>query len=333
MRADLVRLLARYLLLAVGVVLLNFFIPRLLPGDPLGFTAGEGSDAAVPLSAAARERLRAYYDLDEPLHLQLGRYLQDLGRGDLGWSIARPAPVSELILDRLPWTLALLLGSLLVSAAVGTTLGVAAGWVPGSSRDRLLVSTAGALAALPEFLIAVGLLLVFAVELGWFPLFGGRTVFADQGGDGPGVVRRAADIVRHLALPAAALVVASASAFLLLARDATAGARHAPWLTTARAKGLRERAVARRHVLPGIAVPLLTFFGLRLGSVLGGALVVERVFGVPGLGLLGYEAIRARDYPILQALFLLSSMGVLAANLLVEVVSLRLHRRRRHADG
>ncbi|MDP9353765.1 MAG: ABC transporter permease [Chloroflexota bacterium] len=332
MFADLVRLLVRYLLLIIGVVLLNFLIPRLLPGDPLSFSAGEGTDAGVPLSAAAREHLRSYYHLDEPLRRQFVHYLRDLGRGDLGWSIARPAPVSELILDRLPWTLALLLLSLLISASLGTTLGVVAGWAPGRVHDRLLVSMASVLAAMPELLVGIGLLLMFAVELGWFPLFGGQTLFVDQAGDAGGVIRRGLDLVWHLALPAAALVFTSASAFLLLARDATVGVRHEPWLTTARAKGLPEREVAWRHAMPNIALPLLTFFSVRLGSVLGGVLVIERVFGVPGLGLLGYEAIRARDYPILQAVFLLSGAAVLSTNLLLEAASLRAASRRGHRN-
>ncbi len=333
MLAVLVRLLVRYLLLIVGLVLLNFLIPRLLPGDPLSFSAGEGTDAAVPLSAAATEQLRSYYHLDEPLHRQFLLYLRDLGRGNLGWSIARPAPVSELILDRLPWTLALLLLSLLISASVGMALGVVAGWAPGHIRDRLLVSTASAFAAMPEFLVAIGLLLAFAAELRWFPLFGGQTVFVDRANDAPGLAGSALDLIWHLALPAVALVFTGTSAFLLLVRDATVGLRHAPWLTAARAKGLPEREVAWRHAMPNIALPLLTFFSVRLGSVLGGTLVIERVFGVPGLGLLGYEAIRARDYPILQAVFLLSGVAMLGTNLLVEIASLWVAWRRGLARG
>ena len=333
MHVGLVRLLARYLTLALAVVLLNFFIPRALPGDPLSFGAGDGTDTAVPLPAAARERLRGYYHLDEPLGRQLTLYLGDLRRGDLGRSIARSGSVGGLIADRLPWTLGLLLVSLLVSAAAGTAAGVIAGWVPGRSRDRVLTSLAGGLAAIPEFLIAIGLLATFSARLGWFPLFGGQTVFADRDEGAGGMLRRALDITWHLTLPATALALAGAAAFLLLTREAIAGVRWAPWLTTARAKGLRERDVAMRHALPNVAIPLLTFFGLRLGSVLGGALVIERVFGVPGLGLLGYEAIRARDYPLLQALFLLSSLGVLAVNLLVDVVSLHLVSRRGPGRG
>ena len=327
MLPDLVRLVGRYLLLAAGVVLLNFFIPRLLPGDPLSFRAGEGIDPALPLTGAAKVQLRSYYRLDQPLSGQLTSYLGDLAHGDFGRSISRQAPVGDLIADRLPWTLVLLLGSLLISAVVGTAAGVCAGWRPGR-RDRFLVSVASALAAIPEFLIAIGLLLAFSVGLGWFPLFGGRTVFASYEGDAAGTVRHALDVGRHLVLPTVTLVFAGAAPFLLLARDATTGLQREPWLTVARAKGVHERGVARHHALPNIALPLLTFFGLRLGSVLGGALVVERVFGVPGLGLLGFQAIRARDYPLLQALFLLSGLGVLAANLLVDIVSLRVESRR-----
>ena len=168
-----------------------------------------------------------------------------------------------------------------------------------------------------------------AVGLGWFPLFGGQTVFAEHGGGLGGTLRHGIDIAWHLTLPATALIITGTSAFVLLARDATVRLRHEPWLVVARAKGLRERDIARRHALPNIALPLLTFFGLRLGGVLGGALVVERVFSVPGLGLLTYQAIRARDYPVLQAVFLMSSVGVLAVNLAVELLYLRIEARQR----
>lgn len=330
---DIVRLLVRYLLLAISVVLLNFFIPRLLPGDPLNFSTGEGIDAAVPLSVKAREQLRAYYHLDRPMSRQFVAYLSYLARGDLGWSIARAAPVRDMILDRLPWTLALLLSALLLSTITGTALGVVAGWLPGGVSDRLLTSLTSAVSAIPEFLVAIGLLLLFAIGLGWFPLLGGRTVFAGSDGQDVGLTRQVLDIGWHLTLPAATLVLTSASGFLLLARDATVGVHQEPWLTVARSKGLRERQIALKHVLPNVTLPLLTFFGVRLGSILGGALVVERVFNVPGLGLLAFEAIRARDYPVLQAVFLLSSLSVLIVNLAVELVYLHLERRQRISHG
>ncbi len=321
------RLLIRYLLLACGVVLLNFLLPRLLPGDPLNVGAAEGLDLGPPLTAAAGHQLRTYYHLDEPPAGQLFAYLGDLARGDLGWSIARSAPVSGLLLNRLPWTLGLLGTTLIFSASGGTALGLLAGWAPGSRRDRRLVALMAALSALPEFLVALGLLLIFAVTLRWFPLLGGQTPFAQYSADPLGSGQRALDVGLHLILPAAALVLAGIAGFALIARDVTVGIRYAPWLIVARAKGLSERQIAFRHALPHLAGPLLTYFGLRLGAVLGGALVVERVFNIPGLGLLAYEAIRERDYPVLQALFLLAGLGVLAANCVVEFLYLRLARR------
>jgi len=321
---DVLRLASRYLVLALGVVLINFFLPRLLPGDPLDFSSGDGLDSAVPLSAAARAELEAYYDLDDPVLIQLRSYLGDLVTGDLGFSISRSAPVGDLILDRLPWTLSLLLVSLLLSAAIGTAIGMVAGWAPGRRRDRVVMSTSGMLAAIPEFLIAIGLLLGGAVGLAWFPLFGGETVFTERDGGVSGLAHRALDIAWHLTLPAATLALAGVAAFVLVTRDVTAGLRHEPWLVAARAKGLGERQIAIGHALPNMAPPLVTFFGLRLGGVLSGALVVERVFSIPGLGLLGFQAIGARDYPVLQALFLLSSLGVLLVTFVVELSYLRL---------
>jgi peptide/nickel transport system permease protein len=322
-----VRILVRYLLLAGGVVLLNFLIPRLLPGDPLSVGAAEGLDQGPPLSAAARADLRSYYHLDDPLAGQLVAYLGDLARGDLGWSIARAEPVGALLRARLPWTLGLVGTALLLSAVGGTALGALAGWVPGSRRDRLLVALTAGLSALPEFLIAIGLLLLFAITLRWFPLVGGQTPFAQYGADALGSWRRALDVGWHLVLPAATLTLAGIAGFALIARDVTVGIRAAPWLTVARAKGLSERQVALRHALPNLAGPLVTYFGLRLGAIFGGALVVERVFNVPGLGLLAYESIRGRDYPVLQALFLLAGLGVLGANCAVEFLYVRMARR------
>lgn len=332
MQRQLLPLLGRYVLLAAGLIVLNFLLPRLLPGDPLAFSSGSGTDPAVPLSSAAKAQIRAYYRLNEPVSRQFAGYLADLARGDLGWSIARPAPVRTLIADRLPWTLGLLLTALLISALCGTAAGIIAGWRPGTKRDRVIVAIASGTAAMPEFLVATGLLLTFAVGFGWFPLYGGRTLFAPNHGTAS-FAKHALDIAWHLTLPAISLSLAGSSAFIILSRDVIAAIQHEGWLVTARAKGLPDWQIARRHALPNVVMPLLTFFGLRLGALFGGALVVERVFGVPGLGWLGFEAIRARDYPVLQALFFLSGLGVLTANLALEIISAWLLTRRGQVNG
>jgi peptide/nickel transport system permease protein len=312
------RLLLRYASLALAVVALNFILPRLLPGDPLDASTPDGLGSAVStLTTDTRARLRATYHLDQPLAAQLVSYASDLARGDLGWSISRDAPVGQLIAARLPWTLALVLSSLLLAAALGGTLGLISAWQRGWV-DRWLTPASTLLAALPEFLVAMTLLLVLAVGLHWFPLQGGRSAFA-----GDGIL----DVIWHLTLPALTLVLATTAGFMLLARGAVLGVRNEPYLVAARAKGLSETAVALRHAAPNAALPILTLFAVRLGHVLGGALVVERVFAVPGLGLLAFEAVRARDYPVLQAIFLLASLGVLCAMFALELLYRRLNPR------
>ena len=319
-------LLARYALLVVAVVVLNFALPRLLPGDPLAATADDGLGGAVPaLTSQQLAQLRATYHLDQPLARQFTTYLADLARGDLGWSISRSAPVSKLIAERLPWTLSLVLVAVTMAAAGGIALGAFAAW-RGGSWERAVVGASSALAALPEFLVGMVLLLGLAVGLGWFPLQGGQTLFAPAGQTWPAVL---GDRALHLALPGATLVVANLAAFVLLSRGAVRGVLAEPYLATARAKGLGERRVALQHALPNALLPVLTMFGMRLGQVLGGAIVVERVFAIPGLGLFAFQAIQTRDYPVLQAVFLIASLGVLLANLLLDLAYRRLERRAR----
>ncbi|MBI2939843.1 MAG: ABC transporter permease [Chloroflexi bacterium] len=313
----LLHLALRYLTLALLLLVANFALPRALPGDPLDVSAaGELSAAASPLSASARAALRAQYRLDQPLAEQFVGYVSDLRRGDLGWSLAFAAPVHTLIAQRLPWTLGLVGSAVLLAALAGALLGAAAAWRPGRS-EGLALAGAGLVAGLPELLIALGLLLVFAVWLGWFPLLGGRSPFAQAELGGLGALL---DVLHHLALPAASLVIAQSAAFFLVAHNALAGVRGAPYLRTARGKGLPERRVLIRHAVPNALLPVLTLIAIRAGHAFGGAIVVERIFAVPGLGLLSYEALRARDYPVMQAVFLMAGLGILGATALLEIL-------------
>jgi ABC-type dipeptide/oligopeptide/nickel transport system permease component len=298
---------------------LNFLLPRLLPGDPLDGTIADVSSGAAPLTDAARSRLRAVYRLDQPVGNQFVAYVHDLTRGELGWSISRAAPVAQLVADRLPWTLGLVVGSLLLASAAGGLMGVVAAW-RGGRVDLTVTSAASAVGAMPEFLVGMGLLLVFAVGLEWFPLTGAYSTFASGTTPLPGT----ADVLWHLALPALTLVLTSMAAFSLVTRGAMRAVIDAPYLLAGRARGLTATRLVLGHALPNASPPMLAFFGLRLGHVLGGALVVEHVYSVPGLGSLAFEALRARDYPVLQAVFLLGSLGVLLANLVVDLLQ---HRR------
>ncbi len=318
-------LLLRYVLLGVAVVVLNFALPRLLPGDPLDSAGADGLDgSSAALSAQQRVALRALYRLDQPLQAQFVAYLGDLAHGNLGWSISRAAPVAELVGERLPWTLGLVLTSVLIAALGGATVGLLAAW-RGGRCDHVLIAVCSGVAALPEFLVGMLLLLTLSVGLGWFPLQGGQTPFGSTGQTWSAAI---ADKLIHLALPAATLIAANLAAFALLSRGAVRGVLAEPYLATARAKGLVEWRVALQHAAPNALLPLLTLFGTRLGQVLGGSIVVERVFGVPGLGLFAFQAIQSRDYAVLQAVFLLASLGVLLANFVVELTYRRLGPRR-----
>jgi peptide/nickel transport system permease protein len=314
--------LLRYLFLTLAVIALNFVLPRVLPGDPLGLETADGMTVGAGLPAETRAQLRDYYGLDEPLHVQAGRYLGGLLRLDLGWSISQNAPVARLLAERLPWTLALVLTATVIAASAGTLAGVWAAW-RGGRWSRTVVSATSALASLPEFLIAMALMLVFAIWLPWLPVQGGRTAFAFYPGGPAGILAQGADIVVHLALPATTLVLSHSAAFILLAHGSMRGTLGAPYLAAARAKGLGEAAVALRHALPNALLPLLTLFALRAGLVFSGAVVVERVFAVPGVGLLAVQAVRARDYPVMQAVFLLASLTLLATSFLAELLYAR----------
>jgi peptide/nickel transport system permease protein len=216
-----------------------------------------------------------------------------------------------LIGNRLPWTLALVGSALFTAALGGTLLGLVAAW-RGGRLDGALTSGASVVEALPEFLIGMALLLMFAVAIPLFPLSGGRTLFATGPPD-------LLDIAWHLALPYVTLVLGSFAAFVLVARGASRAVGRATFVTTARAKGLTERQILFKHVVPNALAPIWTMFGLRLGAVVGGAILVERVFGVPGVGLLSFEAVQTRDYPVLQAVFLLTGLAVIAMTFLVEM--------------
>jgi peptide/nickel transport system permease protein len=310
-------LLVRFVGLVLAVVVLNFLLPRALPGDPLD--ASGGSPGSAPLTAAARASLRASYHLDEPLGRQLVAYLQDLVSGDLGWSISRSEPVRQAIGERMPWTLGLVGSALVIASLAGATLGLVGAWRH-DAAGRVLTDSMTALAAMPEFLVASGLLVIFAVGLRWFPLQGGRSPF------GP---IDPLDLANHLALPLVSLVVVTAAPFALVTSGAMRALLRDPYLLTARGKGLSERRVAFGHAAPNALQPVLTLFGIRLGQVLGGAVVVERVFGVPGVGLLAFEAIGTRDYPLLQGIFLLGSLSVLVALFGLELIQWWLAARRR----
>jgi len=326
--------LGRPLLLLACLLVIDFALPRLLPGDPLAApSAGGGQDSAIALVPEARARLLAYYGLDRPLPEQFGRFLLTTARGDLGFSIAFNQPVGALIARRFGWTLFLAGGALALSAVVGGLLGLLAAW-PGGGRAGGAARMVGLAlllpGILPEFVIGLALVVAFTV---WWPVLPGRGALTPfRVCDGAVLLGCAGDALRHAALPGLTLTLAHLPAFYLLMHGAARQELGRGYVTVARAKGLREPRVALGHVLRNALPPTLALLGVRVGLLLGGAVVVETVFAYPGLGYLTFQAIGARDYPLLQALFLLSGLAVLVANLGGDLLLRRVDPRRADAD-
>jgi len=301
-----------YFLAALVMVYLSYRLPGWLPGD---FVTAMYADSHVALGqeqeAALRERLQD--------GAGFGAYLLALGRLDWGTSYALRVPVSDLILDALPWTL-LLMGSAHVLATVlGFIAGVEAAWRRGGRIERAGVGSMTVLQGVPEIGTGVLLLMLFAYHLGWLPAGGGATLYVDYG-----FAEQVLDLLRHLALPLATLLLAWFPGNFLLARASMVLVLGQSFLDTARAKGLPPVRVRYAHAARNVLLPMATRFGLRFAFMVTGALVVETIFSYPGLGTLLFNAIGARDLPLIQGIVLFSALAVLGVNLLLEWVYGRL---------
>lgn len=312
------RLLATYVPTVLLVVTIVFALPRAMPGDPLGALQDPASGVFVD-DAQTRANLRAYYGLDRPLTDQYVNYLESLTRGDLGWSIARQEPVTSLIGQHLPWTLLLVGVSLTLAAGLSFVAGVAAAWRRGRRSDRTLVTALTALNAVPEYAMAVTLLILFGVVMPVLPLYGARTTFGEYGS----WLAEAGDVAAHLVLPATALTLSLIGSKFLLVRNTMVSTLGQDYMVLARAKGLPERMLKYRHAGRNALLPFLTVVGIQTGFAVSGAVFVESVFAYPGMGSLILGAVETRDYPVLEASFLVLAAVVLTVNLLLESVYAR----------
>ena len=298
------------LVIAVAIVL-NFALPRLAPGDPIDFLIP--AEQASAISAERRAELAAEYGLDGSVSEQFRRYLEGLARADLGTSTRYGRPVTQLLKERLPWTLLLVGSSVVLSTVIGAALGFRSAWRRGSPSDiRSLVMVMLA-DSFPPFFLALLLVLFFSVWLKVLPVFG-----ALPGGDAQGLAF-AFEVAKRAILPVVALTVAGLGSAFLVARSAAVGEVGEDYVTMAAAKGLDAKGV-RRHARRNALVPVWTVGMLSVGALFGGAAPVETVFSYPGLGRLIYESVLSRDYPVLQGAFLLIAVGVVLANLIAELV-------------
>jgi peptide/nickel transport system permease protein len=314
---------AQYLLVLVLTVAMNFVLPRMMPGSPLVFLAGEDVGFLTP---EQRRQLYALYGLDQPQWKQFVTYVANLVRGELGYSFQRGRPIADIIAERLPWTLLLVGISLILATLIGAALGAVAAWRRGSALDLGTLGVAMFFDSVPSFWLGMILIAIFAAGLGWLPVFGVGTAGVSLAG-WPLIVDRA----RHLVLPLTTLTLITIPGTFLIMRYSMLSVLGEHYITTARAKGISERFVLRRHAVRNALLPVATVFMLNLGFIVGGATVIETVFSYPGIGRLLYEAVLNRDYPVIQGTFFIITISVIAANiasdLLYPLIDPRVRRR------
>ncbi|WP_241130921.1 ABC transporter permease [Achromobacter xylosoxidans] len=295
----------------IGVVLLSFFLLQAVPGDAADVIAAE-SGSATETSMAA---LRSHFGLDQPVLQQLGAYLRDLATLNLGVSPRYNLPVSELIFSRLGNTVLLMGSALACALAAGIALGAVMAGFAGRWLDRALSLAALLLYSTPGFWLGLMAIILLSVKLGWLPPGGVSTIGSSATG-----WAHVLDVARHLVLPTLALTGFYVAIFARLTRASMLEVNRQDFVRTAHAKGLTPRAVALRHVLRNALIPVTTVAGLNVGTLLGGAVVVETVFSWPGLGRLAYESVMARDYVVLLGILVLSSLLVIVANIVVDLL-------------
>ena len=296
--------------LIAAVLLLNFLLIRLAPGDPALVIAGGMGGA----TEAIVEDIRRDHGFDQPLSGQLFTYAARVAGGDLGHSLYFDTPVLDLVLARLGPTLLLAVTALLAATFLGSVLGTQAARQPHGTFDNLAGLFAIAAWSTPVFWTGIVLIFAFSSALPLFPLSGMADLRADNVG-----LDRALDVAHHLALPALTLALALLAPFFRIARASTIQTLGADYIRTARAKGLSETAVLYRHALRNAARPLVTLAGLQFGTLLSGAVLVETVFDWPGLGSLAFESVLRRDHPTLLGILLFAAAAVIAVNLLTDL--------------
>ncbi|WP_454856861.1 ABC transporter permease [Rhizobium binxianense] len=292
------------------VVLFSFFLLESASGDAVDAYLGSigGGDAALVQS------LRESYGLDRSVLARLWLYLSSLARLDLGWSVAFNRPVGDLIAERLPNTLLLMGSATALSFGLGSALGILAGARPGSLRDRLLSIGSLIVYAIPSFWLGLVLSIAFSVKLRWFPIAGVETIASGKTG-----LARVLDIADHLVLPVSALAFIYLALFLRVMRAGMAEAWKLDFVLFARAKGLSRGRIVLRHVARNALLPLVTMLGLQSAAMLGGSVVIESVFAIPGFGRLAQEAVNDRDAPLLMGIIVISAILVICVNFIVDL--------------
>ncbi|SNT21401.1 ABC transporter permease [Tropicimonas sediminicola] len=296
MLGYLTRRLVQSALILLGVSFITFLLLYVLPADPVRQIAGRSATAQTV------ENIRHQLGLDQPLLVQYWRYLSGLVQGDMGRSYLQKTEVATLIASRLPATLLLMLGGIVCELLIGLTLGVVAAVFRGRPLDQGLMVTSFVAVSAPQFVVGLLLLYLFAVQLGWFPI-GGYGTFA------------------HLVLPAITLGIMGSGWYSRMMRSSMVDVLRQDYIRTARAKGLTRRRILLRHALPNAILPIIAMIGIDIGIFMGGIVVVESVFGWPGIGQLAWQAIQRVDIPVIMGVTMVSATAIVLGNLLADLIT------------
>ena len=302
----------QYAFVLLLITTLNFLLPRAMPGDPLTYIVG---DDIVLMTPDQRQEAAARHGLNKTLIEQYTDYMRGLLSGDLGYSYQRSKPVADMIGDRLPWTLLLQGLNIVLSTLIGIFFGTIAAWRRGKKLDITLNNIFILFRSMPSFWIGMILVAVFAAGLGWFPVFGAQTNWAQYTG-----ISKALDIARHAVLPLTTLIILSVSTIYLIMRYSMIDVLAEDFMLMARMKGLGDKKVRFSHGMRNALVPVVTVIMLNIGYMFGGSVIVETVFAYPGMGRLMYEAVSFRDYATIQGCVLIMTLCVVVANIIADIL-------------
>ena len=313
--AKILRYVIRRLIQAIPIILaiiiLNFFLLNMAEGDAVDVLAGEAGSATPEYMA----ELRAKFGLDQPLPVQLLVYLKNIVSLDLGYSFRHDMPVSILIVDRFWPTLLLMVSTIILAIGFGILLGLLAAINLNTWKDAVISVFALITYATPLFWVGLMMIVVFSINLRWFPTSGMENIAAFYEG-----FDRFVDITHHLVLPTITLSLFYLALYTRLMRASMLEQYGQDYVVTARAKGLPERRITFGHVLRNALLPVVTMAGVQVGALIGGSVIVESVFAWPGLGMLAFESLFARDLNLLLGIFLISSVLVVVVNLIVDII-------------
>ena len=315
MKTAIIQRIVLGFVLLIAVIVLNFLLLQLAPGDVVDSMLAEGGGGDPVLAA----KLRAAYGLDQPIYVQLFKYLGQVLSGDLGYSFYYDDTVSTLILGHLPTTLMLTLSALILAVAIGTLFGVYAAVKPRGLFSNFVTIFSLLGYATPVFWLGMIILLVFALYLPLFPAFGIRSIPEPEH-----LFDRILDLINHLVLPTFTLAILYLANYSRLSRASMLDVLGADYIRTARTKGLSEFKVIFKHALKNAALPVVTMAGLQLGHIFSGAVLVETVFSLPDLGPLLYESIMRRDYPVILGVLFGAASTTIVANIITDLVYKRM---------